>query len=276
MKKKLCILFFILFFIPHHEIAYAENVKIEGGEIVNGRTFVPFRAIFEQFGANVVWNQTTKTITATKDNHTINLKIGSKNAQVDGKKITIDVAPYIKDGRTFVPLRFISESLGAEIDWDPNSRVATVVLENKVIQVGTYQWKTYFNDRFGFSIDYPSYWGLFPPSANNDGIVFDSGIAGADFRVYGSYSNMVAPEFFGEIYRWYFYPERYNGNGLETKVVRLAAGNEAVVLIDRTTADVIYHMLIVKDEMDYHFEASVPKNFNEDLIWKMIESFRIL
>jgi thiol-disulfide isomerase/thioredoxin len=68
---------------------------------------------------------------------TIELKIGSNSALVSGKKITVDPPPYIKNGVTLVPLRFISEAFGAEVNWEPNVGKGTVVikLESKVIQI---------------------------------------------------------------------------------------------------------------------------------------------
>lgn len=279
LKKKFGILFFILFsvfVISNGEIAFAETVKIEGGEISGERTFVPFRAIFEEFGVDVVWDDTTRTIEATKDDQTIFLMIGSKTAIVNGKNITIDVAPYIKNERTYVPLRFISESLGAEIEWNANSRVATVVYNEKIIKVSTFQLKTYTNDRFSFAINYPSDWGMFPPPTNNDGIVFDTGIADADVRVYGSRTNSVNPDLFMELYDWYFYPERYDTYDLEAKQILLVNGSIATVLVDRNYNDVTtYEMVTVEGGIDYHFYATVPSDFDKDLILSMIHSFRI-
>jgi len=68
---------------------------------------------------------------------TIELKIGSSSALVSGKKITVDPPPYIKGGVTLVPLRFISEAFGAEVQWEPNIGKGTVIIkfESKVIQI---------------------------------------------------------------------------------------------------------------------------------------------
>ncbi|NEU30377.1 hypothetical protein GN156_06230 [bacterium LRH843] len=80
-----------------------------------GRTQVPLRFISEQFGATVNWDQATQTVTIKDGKTTIRLKIGSRNVTVNGKTITIDQAPMIQKGTTFVPLRFVSEQLGREV-----------------------------------------------------------------------------------------------------------------------------------------------------------------
>jgi len=95
-------------------------------KMVNGRVLVPLRAIFEALGAQVKWDANTQTITGTKESKTIVLKVNSKNAVVSGKNTTLDVPAQIISGRTFVPVRFISESLGAEVNWDSNEKMVTV------------------------------------------------------------------------------------------------------------------------------------------------------
>lgn len=91
-------------------------------QIVNGRTLVPFRAIFQDMGATVSYDQGTQKVTATRGGTTIELTIGSATAYVDGSARTLDVPPEIRDGRTLVPVRFISEAVGARVDWDDANR----------------------------------------------------------------------------------------------------------------------------------------------------------
>jgi beta-N-acetylglucosaminidase/uncharacterized protein YgiM (DUF1202 family) len=90
--------------------------------IVNGRTLVPLRAILERFGATVSWNGQTQTVTATKGTESIQLTIGSNIAKINGKSVSLDSPPQIYHNRTLVPLRFISESLGASVQWDALTR----------------------------------------------------------------------------------------------------------------------------------------------------------
>jgi hypothetical protein len=87
---------------------------------------VPMRGIFEAMGAKVNWDQGTRTVTGTKGGSTVILKIDSKDALADNRHIALDAAAVIVDGRTLVPLRFISESLGALVDWDQASRTVRI------------------------------------------------------------------------------------------------------------------------------------------------------
>ena len=98
--------------------------------IENGRTLVPIRFIAEGFGADVDWIGETKTVIINLESKNINiiLQIGSKIAIVNGEKITLDVAPKIVKGRTFVPLRFIAETFGAEVLWNGSERKITIIL----------------------------------------------------------------------------------------------------------------------------------------------------
>jgi sugar lactone lactonase YvrE len=96
--------------------------------IVNGRTLVPLRAIFNALGAMVQWNPADQSITATKGSTTINLQIGSTTALNNGAQVTLDAAPIIINGRTVAPVRFVSESLGAAVSWDSSTNTVTISL----------------------------------------------------------------------------------------------------------------------------------------------------
>ena len=94
--------------------------------IINGRTMVPMRVIFEALGAEVAWNAETSTVTATTDTLTVQTTIGNSTISVNGANSTMDVAPVLIDGRTLVPVRFVSEALGAEVEWDATTRTVTI------------------------------------------------------------------------------------------------------------------------------------------------------
>jgi len=97
-------------------------------EIKDGRTFLPLRSIAEALGATVDWIAETKGITVTLGETTIGLQIGNTSAVVNGTVKTLDVAPYIKNGRTMLPFRFIAENLGATVTWDAALRQVTITL----------------------------------------------------------------------------------------------------------------------------------------------------
>ena len=89
--------------------------------IQNGRTMVPMRKIFEALNAKVDWNGNTQTITATKDNTEIILRINNNTIYNNGVAEILDVAPIIVNDSTFVPIRAISQSLNAEVEWLENT-----------------------------------------------------------------------------------------------------------------------------------------------------------
>ena len=109
--------------------------------IVEGRTMVPLRAVFEALSMEVSWDGTLEKVTAEKDHLTIVLYIGSKTPTVNGKVISVDVASYIDKGRTMVPLRFIAESTGAVVEWDGDT--STVYITSPKDEISEDQIITY-------------------------------------------------------------------------------------------------------------------------------------
>lgn len=86
--------------------------------IEDGRTLVPFRAFLEKLGATVEWNEEDKIVTAKHDDKEIVLTIGSKVAVVDGVEVELDKEAKIVEDRTLVPLRFISENFGFNVEFE--------------------------------------------------------------------------------------------------------------------------------------------------------------
>ena len=89
-----------------------------------GRVFVPLRGVFENLGASVVY--ANGVINATGRGHTVALKIGSQQGTVDGQQQNLDVAPFIIGASTYVPLRFVSQALGASVNYDGGNRVVAI------------------------------------------------------------------------------------------------------------------------------------------------------
>lgn len=90
--------------------------------IENGRTMVPMRKIFEALDAVVDWDETTQTITATKGHIVIVLQINNGILKNNGIEEALDAAPVIVDGSTFVPVRAVSQSLKANVQWLEHNR----------------------------------------------------------------------------------------------------------------------------------------------------------
>lgn len=91
-------------------------------EIHNSRTMVPLRAVFEAFEMDVEWNSILRKVTASKDDLKIVLYIGLTTAYINDEVVAIDTAPIIVNSRTLVPLRFIAEATGANVEWDGLTR----------------------------------------------------------------------------------------------------------------------------------------------------------
>lgn len=99
-----------------------------------GRVFVPMRAIFERLGASVVYANGQINATAP-GGRSVQLTIGSTNAEINNRAATLDVAPFLVGDRTLVPLRFVSESLGSTVNWnDANSTVT--IFSGRAVPVG--------------------------------------------------------------------------------------------------------------------------------------------
>lgn len=96
------------------------KVKFQGGDpfMENGRVQVPLRGVGEALGAKVEFNGAQKKVKYTKGDKSIELTIGSKQALVDGQSVAMDTAAKAIKGRTYVPLRFVSENLGESVSWD--------------------------------------------------------------------------------------------------------------------------------------------------------------
>lgn len=98
-------------------------------------TMVPLRIISESLGAHVTWSSTAKSATIQKEEHELILVMGSKTARVDGNDIALDVSVENINGRTMVPLRFVSEQLGLGVEWNP--AVKTITLSTQSSNGGT-------------------------------------------------------------------------------------------------------------------------------------------
>ena len=104
---------------------YIDGDRIEtdvAPEIVNDRTLIPVRCFFEKFDAEVIWVESTKQVVIENDDKSIILKIDDKTAYVNNKAVKLDAPPIIKNDRTLVPVRFISENLGYNVDWKDETR----------------------------------------------------------------------------------------------------------------------------------------------------------
>ncbi len=103
--------------------------------IVNGRTLVPLRAIFEALGATVDWDDATQTVTSEKGGTKISLTINSNVMTVNGEAKTLDVPATLIDSRTLVPVRAISEAFGLQVGWDGEANIVSIVSNTEKFQL---------------------------------------------------------------------------------------------------------------------------------------------
>ena len=97
-----------------------------GPREIDGRLMVPLRGVLEKTGANVDWVQATQTVVAARGGLMLELNIGSRTARVNGRNVHMDVPAMTIAGSTMVPLRFVTESLGGQVEWDRQTRTVSI------------------------------------------------------------------------------------------------------------------------------------------------------
>ena len=97
--------------------------------IQNDRTYVPFRALAEAFGATVAYDEATQAVTAELNGVTVVMTIGSATYTVNGAEKTMDVAPFITGSRTMIPVRFAAEAFGIKVipTYNPDGSTADIL-----------------------------------------------------------------------------------------------------------------------------------------------------
>lgn len=128
---------------------------------INGRVLVPLRTIFEAIGAEVSWNEETKTVISKTDKKTVVMTIGKHEMLTNGEKVKLDVMPMIISGRTMVPARAATEAFGARVLWEAQSstvKIFTKEYEQKIKEAKTHYSQKVLeeekNTRSDFTISY--------------------------------------------------------------------------------------------------------------------------
>ena len=149
-KKATCIILTIMLlmsFVTFQATAQEQNIVVKiDGEVVefpdakpfidqHSRTLCPIRFIAENLGAEVLWNNEDKTVSIKKDDIDILLKIGDNTAVVNGDEKVFDTYPQIFEDRTYVPLRFISETLQMDVDWDGETKTVIITTPDKLTEL---------------------------------------------------------------------------------------------------------------------------------------------
>lgn len=132
------VMLFALSHVQHHVNAQEQDIRVrldneflsfdQPPVVVNDRTMVPFRGIFEAFGADVDFNEATRQALATLEDTTVIITVEQNSAIVNGQFVALDAPAFIMEetGRTLVPLRFIAEAFDAEVDWLATERIVSI------------------------------------------------------------------------------------------------------------------------------------------------------
>ena len=146
MKKFVSLLLMLVLVLSINITSFAEDhiyVMLDGKkiefdvepQIINGRTMVPIRAIFEKMGASVVWDGNTSSAICTKGDKVVKMAIFSKDMQINDQIVKMDVSPVIVGGRTLAPARYVAEAFEADVQW--NNETKTVVICSKDVYAYT-------------------------------------------------------------------------------------------------------------------------------------------
>jgi len=105
------------------EVTFRDQPPIERG----GRVYIPLRGVLDRLGAQTIdWRPDQQEVYVASDGREVQLWIGRHEARINGQPAELDAPPILVQGRTMVPLRFVSESMGATVSWDPQSMTAYI------------------------------------------------------------------------------------------------------------------------------------------------------
>lgn len=108
-------------FVDGEEVSFDVSAFKQGG-----RAMVPIRAISAALKADVQWQEETRSVTITKGETTITLFLDKPEALVNGEAVALDTNPVVKNGRLFLPFRFVGEQLNANVDYQPDGDIIII------------------------------------------------------------------------------------------------------------------------------------------------------
>lgn len=210
--------------------------------IVDGRTLVPLRAVFEAMGAEVRWFSGWNGIDIyCADDMKINLVINQysmykTNGHGDSEKISIDVAPQIINDRTMIPLRAVSEAMGAEINWDGEWRIIEIYYSEKDIDKNkqAYSERTKFYSMYPDVLNFEHYIGTeYSSDSNSNTYKYDSS------NYYGSLNNLIDGYVEDMQSNGFVLEEDYSDDD-DNRIVILSGSNWNVKVAERFEEDEIW------------------------------------
>ncbi|GAB4462999.1 MAG: hypothetical protein OHK0029_30920 [Armatimonadaceae bacterium] len=105
--------------------------------MMDGRVMVPLRGVVERLGGNIKYDPASKVITGAQPNieKQFRMRVGSKEALLNGQTVEMDTMPRVLAGTTYVPLRFVTEALGAAVEWNSGTRTVTIMADGYTAEV---------------------------------------------------------------------------------------------------------------------------------------------
>ncbi|MBE7062412.1 MAG: hypothetical protein E7390_01295 [Ruminococcaceae bacterium] len=114
-------------------LVYMDGVKVEFDvkpQIIDGRTMVPIRAIFEKMGAFVEWDEAAGSAICTKGSNTVKMTLNSMDMYINDRVVAMDISPVVIDGRTLAPARYAAEAFGATVEWSREDNAVLIYSGN--------------------------------------------------------------------------------------------------------------------------------------------------
>ena len=116
--------------MDEEEDGYTSDVR---PVIKEDRVYIPFRAVFEALGAEVSYDSKTGTVKAQRNEKTVEFTAGEPHYVMNGTTIHMDAKAFVQDNRTYVPVRFASQALGAAVGWDADARTVVILEKDKIM-----------------------------------------------------------------------------------------------------------------------------------------------
>ena len=210
MKRIVCLLLVFIMLLPTVVFAYDKpiSVTLDGEKLtfdvepalIDGRTMVPIRAIFEAMGAVVEWDNDTQSAICTKGDTIVKMTIDSPTIYINDVPSQMDTSPVIINGRTLAPARFVAESFGYKVEWDNENAIAKITSvvsepEKEPEETDADEFVVDIHDTSEGSFYKPYlsyYYGEFQPYAGNEKIMVKLDI----FGYYSKYKNQYEKQLF--------------------------------------------------------------------------------
>lgn len=164
LVKVMAILLMVVLAMPILASTTNIRVVVNGEKVVfpdakpymdsNSRILIPVRFVSEKLGAEVDWDIANQTVTIADSTHTATLVIGKKQMTINGETKTLDTAASVENSRTYVPIRFVSEALGATVEWDSKGKSVYIntngqpIVKDQVIEYKGFSYALEEGDKY--------------------------------------------------------------------------------------------------------------------------------